>query len=105
MFVQYLQMQDRVSEAIAMFDQVKDEEEGKRENDASESQMMKIQKDYMAAYFDLFRGQAEGFKVARRIVQKYEEYPILAWRMPFLDMLDQLNEYDGEVIIEDEEKE
>jgi hypothetical protein len=42
--------------------------------------------------------------VARRIVQKYEDYPILAWRMPFLDILDQLNEYDGEVDIEEEEK-
>jgi hypothetical protein len=35
--------------------------------------------------------------VARRIVQKYEEYPILAWRIRFLEILDQLNEYDGEV--------
>jgi hypothetical protein len=41
--------------------------------------------------------------VARQIVQKYEEFPILAWRMPFLDMLDQLNEYDGEAILEEEE--
>ncbi len=58
----------------------------------------------MSAYFDFFTGQEQGFKVARRIVQKYEEYPILAWRMPFLDILDQLNEYDGEVDIEEEDK-
>lgn len=51
----------------------------------------------MSAYFDFFTGQEQGFKVARRIVQKYEEYPILAWRIRFLEILDQLNEYDGEV--------
>jgi hypothetical protein len=56
-----------------------------------------IQHDYMSAYFDFFIGQEQGFKVARRIVQKYEEYPILAWRIRFLEILDQLNEYDGEV--------
>ncbi len=58
---------------------------------------LKIQHDYMSAYFDFFTGQEQGFKVARRIVQKYEEYPILAWRIRFLEILDQLNEYDGEV--------
>jgi hypothetical protein len=41
--------------------------------------------------------------VARTIVRKYEDYPILAWRMPFLEILDQLNEYDGEVTDELEE--
>ena len=56
----------------------------------------------MSAYFDFFNGQEEGFKVARRIVQKYEEYPILAWRIRFLEILDQLNEYDGEA--EEEEQ-
>jgi hypothetical protein len=85
-------MQDRVSEAISMFDSV----------EGGESDDMTIQRDYMAAYFDLFRGQAEGFKVARRVVQRYEEYPILAWRIRFLEILDQLNEYDGEV--EEEEQ-
>ena len=70
--------------------------------EGGESDDMTIQRDYMAAYFDLFRGQAEGFKVARRVVQRYEEYPILAWRIRFLEILDQLNEYDGEV--EEEEQ-
>jgi hypothetical protein len=57
----------------------------------------------MSAYFDFFTGQEEGFKVARTIVRKYEDFPILAWRIPFLEILDQLNEYDGEVIEELEE--
>jgi hypothetical protein len=51
----------------------------------------------MSAYFDFFTGQEEGFKVARSIVRKYEDYPIPAWRLPFLEILDQLNEYDGEL--------
>ena len=51
----------------------------------------------MSAYFDFFTGVDEGFKVARTIVRKYEDYPIPAWRIPFLEILDQLNEYDGEV--------
>jgi len=41
--------------------------------------------------------------VARTIVRKYEDYPILAWRIPFLEILDQLNEYDGEILEEIEE--
>jgi hypothetical protein len=49
---------------------------------------MRIQHDYMSAYFDFFTGQDSNFKVARQIVQKYEDFPILAWRMPFLDILD-----------------
>jgi len=64
---------------------------------------LRIQHDYMSAYFDFFTGEENGFKVARTIVRKYEDYPILAWRMPFLEILDQLNEYDGEVIDELEE--
>jgi hypothetical protein len=57
----------------------------------------------MSAYFDFFTGQDEGFKVARTIVRKYEDYPILAWRIPFLEILDQLNEFDGD-IDEEEQK-
>ena len=29
---------------------------------------LRIQHDYMSAYFDFFTGQEQGFKVARRIV-------------------------------------
>ena len=50
----------------------------------------------MSAYFDFFTGEAESFKVARAIVRKYEDYPIAQWRILFLEILDQLNEYDGE---------
>ncbi len=60
-------------------------------------QSLKIQYDYMNAYFDFFTGEETGFKIARKIVSEYEDYPVLAWRVPFLEMLDQLYEYDGKV--------
>jgi hypothetical protein len=55
-----------------------------------------MQYDYMSAYFDFYTGASEGFKVARSIVRKYEDYPVISWRVLFLEILDQLNEYDGE---------
>jgi hypothetical protein len=50
----------------------------------------------LQAYFDFFTGSENGFATARRIVQKYDNYPISSWRMLFLTILDQINEYDGE---------
>jgi len=50
----------------------------------------------MRAYFDFFTGAEDSFKVARQVVRKYEFYPVIAWRILFLDILDQLNEFDGE---------
>ena len=38
----------------------------------------------MNAYFDFFTGASDGFKVARTIVRKYEDYPVIAWRVMFL---------------------
>jgi hypothetical protein len=95
--VQYLQLQDRVTDAINLFNTVPIEA-------LPEDGSLRIQHDYMSAYFDFFTGQADGFKVARRIVQKYEDYLILAWRIPFLEILDQLNEYDGEVDEEEQKQ-
>jgi hypothetical protein len=42
----------------------------------------------MSAYFDFFTGTEDGFKTARTIVRKYEDYPIVAWRLMFLQILD-----------------
>jgi hypothetical protein len=42
----------------------------------------------MSAYFDFFTGAEDGFKTARTIVRKYEDYPIVAWRLMFLQILD-----------------
>ena len=55
-----------------------------------------MQYDYLNAYFDFFGDSSEGYKLARTIVRKYEDYPVSSWRLMFLEILEQLNEYDGE---------
>ena len=63
-WVYYLQLQDRIKEAFDMFKKV--------DISSAEDESMKIQYDYLSAYFDFSQGAAEGFKVARAIVEKYE---------------------------------
>jgi len=58
---------------------------------------LKVPYDYMAAYFDFYCAQqGSDFKIARELSKKYEEYPVMEWRLLFLDILDQLYELDGE---------
>eukprot|EP00347_Sterkiella_histriomuscorum_P022623 403337784 len=87
--VYYLQLQDRIQEAINVLATIKIED--------SSDATLKLQYDYFQAYFDFFTGQSESFKTARALVRKYEDYPIASWRMAFLEILDQLNEFDGEI--------
>ena len=61
-----------------------------------------MQYDYMNAYFDFFEGQSDGFKVARKVVREYEDYPLVSWRLKFLEILEQINEYDGDANLEGE---
>lgn len=49
----------------------------------------------MTAYIDFYTGQSTGFKQARAISKRYEEYPVIAWRILFTEILDQLCEFDG----------
>lgn len=42
----------------------------------------------MSAYFDFFIGEADGFKVARTISRKYHDYPIVSWKVLFLEIQD-----------------
>jgi len=92
--VYYLQLQDRMQEAIDLF--------GKIAEPDSKNGTLRIQYDYLQAYFDFFSGADDGYKVARRIVQKYDDYPVTSWRMMFLMIADQLNEFDGEFDNEEE---
>jgi len=50
----------------------------------------------MRAYFDFFIDSEGGYNVARKIVQRYDNYPISSWRLKFLAIQDQLDEFDGE---------
>ena len=49
----------------------------------------------MTAYLDFYTGAEQGFQKARAISKGYEEYPVLAWRILFTEILDQLAEFDG----------
>ena len=86
-FVYYLQLQDRIQEAIDVFKTV---------DAPAAGDPLKVQYDYLLAYFDFFTGAKDNYFVARRIVQQYDNFPIRQWRMMFLAILDQLNEFDGE---------
>ena len=55
----------------------------------------------MRAYLDFYTGSDTGFKVARTVAKEYEEYPVLAWRILFTEIIDQLMEYDGIASMED----
>jgi hypothetical protein len=59
-FVYYLQLQDRIVEAIDLFNKIK--------APAEQNGTLRIQYDYLQAYFDFFKGTDDGYKVARRIV-------------------------------------
>lgn len=46
--------------------------------------ILEIQYDYLWAYFDFFKGAEDGYKIARRIVQRYDNYPVSHWKLMFL---------------------
>jgi hypothetical protein len=50
----------------------------------------------MQAYYDFYTGSATKFAKARAISKKYTDYPMFAWRLLFLEMQQQLRDFDGE---------
>ncbi|EAS01818.2 hypothetical protein TTHERM_00565630 (macronuclear) [Tetrahymena thermophila SB210] len=88
----YLILQERIDEALQVFGKIK-------ESDLTNNS--KIQYDYFAAYLDIYTG-GPNFKRAREISQAYLEYPIISWRNLFVNIQNQLTEYDGEVLDESE---
>ncbi len=89
----YLLLQDRVTDALRIFSRIDPAK------DLTPVTGLRLQYDYMAAYLDFYVGAPE-FKVARKIVAEYINYPVITWRLLFLDMDQQLKEYDGENIEE-----
>lgn len=60
-------------------------------DDEQETGDLKLQMDYLAAYFDLFGGNnTNNFEVARAISDRYKEYPVLHWRAMFAEIRAQL---------------
>eukprot|EP00825_Cyclidium_porcatum_P021665 TRINITY_DN24093_c0_g1_i2.p1 TRINITY_DN24093_c0_g1~~TRINITY_DN24093_c0_g1_i2.p1 ORF type:complete len:319 (-),score=42.97 TRINITY_DN24093_c0_g1_i2:50-889(-) len=58
-------------------------------------------RDYLAAYLDIYSGYPH-FKLAREIVEKYQDYPVISWRNLFTNLQNQLAEYDGDAIQQDQ---
>lgn len=50
----------------------------------------------MTAYLDIYTG-GPNFIKARDISQSYLEYPIISWRNLFVNIYNQLAEYDGSI--------
>ena len=102
-FTYYLLLQDRINEAIDVFEKIDPKY-------FDEKETLRMQYDYMRAYLDFFTGSETGFKIAKLISKKYADYPILAWKVLFTEILDQLEEfeegvdYDEDIDQEDETK-
>ena len=59
------------------------------------SKQMHIQYDYLTAYLDLYIDYPK-FAKARSICSEYIDYPVFTWRNKFIDLLNQISEFDGE---------
>ena len=92
--IYYLLLQDRIEEAIQFFGKINREE--LRKNHQHE-----LQYDYLSAYLDFYIGYPS-FSIARETCQKYLQYPVLSWRSLFVEVSNQLAEFDGKGQIEDE---
>ncbi len=77
----YLLLQDRIEEAILLFDQV---------NAANLD--TQLQYDYFAAYLSLYR---EDVDAAREIVARHHDEPVDRWRLAFAAIDQQLDEVTG----------
>ena len=84
----YLIIQDRMNEALNIFNRIKKEEI----NDNNKS--YKIQYDYIYAYLDFTFGYPE-FKIAKSICNNYKDFPLLHWKEKFEDVEEELLEYEN----------
>ncbi|CAD8128767.1 unnamed protein product [Paramecium sonneborni] len=82
----YLLLQERITEAIQVFNQIQlPLNEGNSE----------LQYDYFQAYFDFYVGYPN-FQDARRICEKYLNYSVIYWRNLFYEIANLLAEFDGD---------
>ena len=91
----HLILQDRIEETIRIFSKIDQKEL------QTCPEICRLQFDYFSAYLDFYSGYPN-FKIAREICEKYLDYPILSWRNLFYDITNQLAEYDGEELINDD---
>eukprot|EP01017_Pseudomicrothorax_dubius_P029140 TRINITY_DN3510_c0_g1_i2.p1 TRINITY_DN3510_c0_g1~~TRINITY_DN3510_c0_g1_i2.p1 ORF type:complete len:696 (+),score=188.42 TRINITY_DN3510_c0_g1_i2:115-2088(+) len=93
LLVYYLLLQDRIDDAIRTFAKI-DRSQLENSNEAV------LQYDYFAAYLDFFIG-FPNFQIARKVSEQYIDYPVLAWRRLFIEIANQLAEYDGDEATEE----
>lgn len=86
--VTYLLLQDRVQEASSMFTSLAPELE-------AADPVALIQKDYLEAYLDFMTGYPD-FRRSKAICRQYLSYPVLTWRNRFVEIANQLAEYEGQ---------
>ncbi|CAD8194852.1 unnamed protein product [Paramecium octaurelia] len=83
--IYYLLLQERVNEAVQIYEQISEEEQNEQQ----------LQFDYLSAYLDFYTGYPN-FQKAREICQKYLSYPVIHWRNMFYEIINLFIEYDGE---------
>ena len=88
-FCYYLILQQRIEEAIKIYNKINKEEITK-----NKLSNLNLQYDYLTAYLDFSIGYPK-FKKAKEIIKKYENFPLLTWSNMFKEIKDQLNEYEG----------
>ena len=93
-FAYYLLLQERVDDAcgwISRCEALEVESQG-----AEGLKEFGVQYDYLKAYFDMYNGYP-GFEVARRLCDTHIGHSVVGWRNRFVDMANQLAEFDGEL--------
>ena len=88
LWITYLLLQDRIEEASDMFASL--ETTMKTTNPTT-----LIQKDYIEAYLDFMTGYPD-FTRSKEICENYLSYPVLTWRNLFVEIANQLAEYENE---------
>ena len=85
----YLIIQDRLDEALDIFNRIKKEEIQINNNNKS----YRIQYDYIYAYLDFTFGYPD-FKIAKSLCNYYKDFPIIHWKKKFQEIEEELLIYE-----------
>lgn len=90
-------MQERVDDAykwIAKCEKL--EKSNQTEGKEGSLRYYEVQYDYLKAYFDMYNGYPK-FEIVRELCDKHIGHTVVSWRNKFVDMANQLAEFDGEL--------